>query len=54
MADTSEYTVDSGKISFDISGITGQICMRFEADTPEKEEHHTHSIRLVYKVDEYF
>ena len=26
MADTSEYTVDSGKIFFDISGITGQIC----------------------------
>ena len=36
MADTIEKTVNSGKTLFDISVNTGQICMGFEADTPEK------------------
>ena len=36
MAETIEKTVDSGKTLFDISVDTGQICMGFEADTPEK------------------
>ena len=34
--DTIENPVDSGKTFFDISVNTGQICMGFEADTPEK------------------
>ena len=34
MADTVESPIDSGKIFFDISVITDQICMRFEADNP--------------------
>ena len=37
MADTIEKTVDSGKTFFDISFNTGQICMGFQADTPEKK-----------------
>ena len=31
-----EILCDSGKTLFDISVNTGQICMRFEADTPQK------------------
>ena len=31
-----EILSDSGKTLFDISVNTGQICMRFEADTPQK------------------
>ena len=30
-----EILCDSGKTLFDISGNTGQICMRFEADIPQ-------------------
>ena len=39
-------TIDSGKIFFHISDITGQICMGFEVDTPEKGQQHAHCIRL--------
>ena len=31
-----EILCDSGKTFFDISVNTGQICMEFEADTPQK------------------
>ena len=31
-----EILCDSGKTLFDISVNTGQICMKFEADTPQK------------------
>ena len=31
-----EILCDSGKTLFDISVNAGQICMRFEADTPQK------------------
>ena len=31
-----EILCDSGKTLFDISDNTGQICMKFEADTPQK------------------
>ena len=31
-----EILCDSGKTLFDISVNTGQICMRFETDTPQK------------------
>ena len=31
-----EILCDSGKAFFDISVNTGQICMEFEADTPQK------------------
>ena len=36
MADTIEKQVDSGNIFFDISVMTDQIAMGFDADTPEK------------------
>ena len=36
MADTIEKTLHSGKTFFDISGSTGQICIGFVADTPDK------------------
>ena len=46
MAETIEKTVDSGKTLFDISVDTGQICMGFEADTPEKGQLQAFCMRL--------
>ena len=37
MTDTILKPFDSGKTFFDISVNAGQICMGFEADTPEKK-----------------
>ena len=41
--------VNSGKTFFDISVNTGQICMGFEADTPEKRQQHAHCMGLSVK-----
>ena len=38
--------VDSGKTFFDISVNTGQICMGFEAEIPEKLKQQAHRMRL--------
>ena len=37
-----EILCDSGKTLFNISVKTGQICMRFEADTPQKLSKYAH------------
>ena len=41
-----EILCDSGKTLFDISVNTGQICMKFEADTPQKLLKYAHLIKF--------
>ena len=41
-----EIVCDSGKTLFDISVNTGQICMKFEADTPQKLLKYAHLIKF--------
>ena len=41
--------VDSGKTFFDINVNTCQICMGFEADTPEKRQQHAHRMQLSHQ-----
>ena len=46
VTDTILKPLDSGKTFFDISVNASQICMGFEADTPEKRQQHGHYMRL--------
>ena len=41
-----EILCDSGKSLFDISVNTGQICMKFEADTPQNLLKYAHLIKF--------
>ena len=42
----SKSPINSGKTFLDISVNTGQICLGFEADTPQKRQQHAHCMRL--------